>query len=208
MASSPSMVCKSGDSENSKIALCEDRVEKSVEWLWSSGSTDFKQTVQEITVWDQEQVRKSSWTQVFTLFVNSIQRREKNIYKEEPRILPASLGANSFRKDWSKIRNCGLIYQNLKLLLEIRDTVLRAKEEREYPACNQFKCHHLWWYRNALEHIVDNVHSCEGTFNTERYTSICHHDKVFFFQGSETRPKSILHVLQQNNCIKMGKYFC
>lgn len=107
-------------------------------------------------------------------------KEKKNIYKEEPRILPASLGANSFRKDWSKIRNCGLIYQNLKLLLEIRDTVLRAKEEREYPACNQFKCHHLWWYRSALEHIVDNVHSCEGTFNTERYTSICHHDKVFF----------------------------
>lgn len=139
-----------------------------------------KQTVQEIIAWDEEQVRKSSWTQVFTLFVNSIQRRKKNIYKEEPRILSASLGANSFRKDWSKIRNCGLIYQNLKLLLEIRDTVLRAKEEREYPACNQFKCHHLWWYRSALEHIVDNVHSCEGTFNTERYTSICHHDKVFF----------------------------
>lgn len=158
-----------------------------------------KQTVQEIIAWDEEQVRKSSWTQVFTLFVNSIQRRKKNIYKEEPRILSASLGANSFRKDWSKIRNCGLIYQNLKLLLEIRDTVLWAKEEREYPACNQFKCHHLWWYRSALEHIVDNVHSCEGTFNTERYTSICHHDKVFF-SGKWERPKSILHVLQQHNC--------
>lgn len=42
VVSSPSMVRKSGVSENSKIALCEDRAEKSVEWLWSSGSTDFK----------------------------------------------------------------------------------------------------------------------------------------------------------------------
>lgn len=42
VVSSPSMVRKSGDSENSKIALCEDRAEKSVEWLQTSGSTDFK----------------------------------------------------------------------------------------------------------------------------------------------------------------------
>lgn len=174
------MVRKSGDSENSKIALCEDRAEKSVEWLQTSGSTDFKtdSSGNHCMRWGTSQkiIVNTSFHFICKLYT----KEKKNIYKEEPRILSASLGANSFRKDWSKIRNCGLIYQNLKLLLEIRDTVLRAKEEREYPACNQFKCHHLWWYRSALEHIVDNVHSCEGTFNTERYTSICHHDKVFF----------------------------
>lgn len=93
------MVRKSGDSENSKIALCEDRAEKSVEWLQTSGSTDFKTDSSGNHCMRSGTSQKIIVNTSFHFICKLYTKEKKNIYKEEPRILPASLGANSFRKD-------------------------------------------------------------------------------------------------------------
>lgn len=70
------------------------------------------------------------------------------------------------------------LWKKWEIPLEITDTVLRAKEEKDHLACCQRTSQHVLWFGAALVHI------CEGTTNAEQYTgfwsNICCNQDVLY----------------------------